>query len=85
MYSQKRFIQASLLILTKYFQPFRCQHRDLGNLSKGNYEITEVHEMHVSILQLPKKFLESVISFSMVYIWDLGFGIEVWLIRFGIM
>jgi hypothetical protein len=62
--------------LTKYFQPFSCQNRE-QHLSNGNYEITVVQEIYIPRLEQqvwPQVF---VISFSIVYIWDLVFGIEV--------
>ncbi len=62
MYSQKRFSQASLQIPTKYFkswiimlclelwysvEKYSWQHRD-QHISKRNYEITVVEEIHIS-------------------------------------
>jgi hypothetical protein len=52
-------------------QPFICQHRE-QNISKQNYEITEVQEIHIFRLELQRWPLEFVISFFKVYIWDLG-------------
>ncbi len=61
-------------------QPFSCRHRE-RHISKRNYEITVVQEIHVSRLKLHRRSLEFVISFQKYGI-CLGFGIEVWLIPF---
>ncbi len=60
-------------------QPFSCQHRE-QHISKCNYEISEVQEIHISRLELQRWSLEFVISFSKVYIcdWDVGLGNSFW-------
>jgi hypothetical protein len=50
------------------------------HISKRNYEISVVQKIHISKLEIKRWSLEFVIFFSKVY-----FGIEVWLIPFGIM
>ncbi len=57
--------------------PFSCQH-------KRNNEITVVQEINISRLELPRWPFEVVISF-LKYTFTVGFGIEFWLIPFGIM
>ncbi len=52
-------------------QPFSYQIRE-QHISKRNYGITVVQESHIYRLELQRGPLESVISFSEVYIWDLG-------------
>ncbi len=64
-------------------QPFSCQHKE-QHISKNNSEIKEVQEIHISGLKLQRWPREFVISFSKVHIY-LEFGIEVWLVPFGIM
>jgi hypothetical protein len=54
-----------------YMQPVSCQHRE-QHISKCNYEISEVWEIHISRLELQKWSLEFVISSSKGYICDLG-------------
>ncbi len=58
-------------------QPFSCQHRD-QHISKRNYEISVVQEIHISRLELQRGSLEFVISFSKVYIWDRGLATSFW-------
>jgi hypothetical protein len=54
-------------------QAFNCQHRK-RDISKRNYKITVVQEIHISRLELQRWSLEFVISFSKVEtvfgIWD---------------
>jgi hypothetical protein len=58
------------------------QHRE-QHISKRNYEITVVQEIHIFRLELQRWPLQFIISFSKVYVWDLG--LKFWLILFGIM
>ena len=88
----KKICQASLLISTKYFQnwirmfclelwysveKYICQHRE-QHISKRNYEISVVQEIHISRLELQRWPLEFVISFSKEYIWDSGLTYSFW-------
>jgi hypothetical protein len=56
-------------------KPFSCQHRE-QHISKWNYEITVVQEIHISRLELQNWPLEFFITLSKEYFWDLG-------LRFG--
>jgi hypothetical protein len=53
------------------FYRYSCQHKE-QHISKWNYEIAVVQEIHISRLELKRRPLEFIISFSKVYIWDLG-------------
>ncbi len=48
------------------------------HISKRNYEITVVQEIHISGLELQRCPLEYVISFPKVYIWDWGLANSFW-------
>jgi hypothetical protein len=48
-----------------------CQHRE-QHISKQDYEISAVQEIHIYILEPQRWTLEFVISFSKVFIWDLA-------------
>jgi hypothetical protein len=52
-------------------QTFSCQHRK-QHISKRNYKISLLQEIHISKLELQRRPLKFVISFSKVYFWDLG-------------
>jgi hypothetical protein len=52
-------------------QHFSCQHGE-QHISKRNYEIIVVQEIHISRLELQSLSLEIVISFSKEYIWNLA-------------
>jgi hypothetical protein len=54
-----------------YMQLFKCQYR-VKHISKRNYEISKVHKIHISRLELQSSSLAFFISFSKVYVWDLG-------------
>jgi hypothetical protein len=51
-------------------QPVSCQHRE-EHISKQNYEMAVTLEIHITKCELQRWYLEFVISFSKVYIWDL--------------
>jgi hypothetical protein len=56
-------------------QKFSCHYKE-QHISKLNYEITAVQEIHISRLEIQRWSLEFGISFSKVYVWHLG-------LRFG--
>jgi hypothetical protein len=53
-------------------QAFSCQHRE-QYISKWNYEISVVQEIHFSRLEPQRWYIELVISFPKVFIWDSDF------------
>jgi hypothetical protein len=52
-------------------QPFSCKHRE-QHISKQDYEISPVQEIHIYIVEPQRWSLEFVISYSKIFIWDLA-------------
>ncbi len=65
-------------------QPFSCQQRE-QHISKRNYEITVGQEIHIARLELYKDGPLNLLFPFPKYSIYLGFGIEFWLIHFGII